>query len=196
MNQLSQITGYARVSTKDQSLDAQIYQLEKAGCQRIYSDRLSGKTERSSTELGRMLDQLRTGDVVVVTKIDRLSRSLIDLLKIVETIESKGAYLKSLGEPLDTSQPLGRSMVQVIGIIAEFERNRIRERTLEGLQAAREQGRIGGRPRILNQRQIALVVRMHADGDSLREIARTMNVSTGTIKRALERHKSETSTST
>ena len=178
--------GYARVSTKEQNLAGQVNRLVDAGCVRVFQDRFSGKTTRDRTQLGAMLDYLRPGDVVVITKLDRLSRVLIDLLKIVETIHQREAQLRSLDEGFDTTTVAGKMTFHTLGMLAEFERERIRERTLEGLQAARARGRKGGRPRKLNSRQRHLVHRMRRDGDSLREIARTLSVSVGTVSRALQ----------
>ena len=140
------IIGYARVSTEDQHLDAQIAALKDAGAERIFADKISG-SKRSRPELDRMLDQLRSGDVVLVSKYDRLARSLVDLLDIVAQIETGKAGFRSLAEDIDTTTPAGRLIFHVFASIAQFERERIRERTMEGLQAARAKGRIGGTSR-------------------------------------------------
>jgi DNA invertase Pin-like site-specific DNA recombinase len=134
--------GYARVSTEDQNLDAQIDALKAVGAGRQFADCISGPLG-SRPELDSPLDQLRPGDVVVVTKYDRLARSLRDLLEIVETIKSKGAGFRSLAEDVCTTSPAGRL---VFASFAQFERERIAERTREGLEAARKRGRVGGRP--------------------------------------------------
>ena len=139
------ILGYARVSTTDQNLDGQTDALTSAGVERIFSDKITG-TARSRPELDRLLEQLRPGDVVVVTKYDRLARSLKDLLEIVDVVQAKGAGFKSLGENIDTTTPAGRLVFHVFASIAQFERERIVERTREGLAAARKRGRVGGRP--------------------------------------------------
>lgn len=139
------ILGYARVSTDDQLLDAQHDALRAAGAERIFGDKITG-TGRARPELDRMVEQLRDGDVVVVTKYDRLSHSLKDLLEIVETIRARGAGFRSLAEDIDTTTPAGRLVFHVFASIAQFERERISERTREGLAAARKRGRIGGGP--------------------------------------------------
>ena len=139
------ILGYARVSTKDQNLDGQRDALAAAGVERIFADTITG-TARSRPELDRMLKELRAGDVVVVAKYDRLARSLKDLLEIVDQIQVQGAGFRSLGEDIDTTSPAGRLVFHVFASIAQFERERIVERTKEGLEAARKRGRIGGRP--------------------------------------------------
>jgi DNA invertase Pin-like site-specific DNA recombinase len=177
------ILGYARVSTVDQSLDAQTDALTTAGAKRIYADTISG-TARTRPQLDRMLDQLREGDVVVVAKYDRLARSLRDLLDIVESIRDRGAGFRSLAEEIDTTTPAGRLIFHVFASIAEFERDRISERTKEGLEAAKRRGRVGGRPPALSPDQKAEVRRMRDEGGkSIPEIARLFRVSPATVRR-------------
>ncbi|MFM2388467.1 MAG: hypothetical protein RLZZ437_22 [Pseudomonadota bacterium] len=178
------ILGYARVSTEDQHLDAQISALEAVGAERIWSEKVSGaKAQRP--ELKDMLKQIRPGDVVTVTKYDRLSRSLQDLLNIVEIIGEKGAGFRSLAEDIDTTTPAGRLVFHVFASIAQFERERISERTKEGLIAARKRGRIGGRPPALSPERSAEVRRMRdQDGRTIAELARLFKVSPNTIRRA------------
>lgn len=161
------ILGYARVSTNDQRLDAQLEALKDAGAQRIFADKISG-TKRDRSELTKMLEQLREGDVVLVAKYDRLARSLSDLLEIVSHIEAGGAGFRSLAEDIDTTTPAGRLIFHVFASIAQFERERIRERTVEGLKAARAKGRVGGRPRALTNDQKTEVRRMKAEGRSVK----------------------------
>ncbi|MEQ3710988.1 recombinase family protein [Tateyamaria sp.] len=178
------IIGYARVSTEEQHLDAQISALEATGAERIFSEKVSG-TKRTRPELDRMIDQLRDGDVVVVTKYDRLSRSLQDLLSIVEAIRDQGAGFRSLAEDIDTTTPAGRLVFHVFASIAQFERERISERTKEGLVAARGRGRIGGRPPALSAERRTEVVRMRdKEGRGIAELARLFDVSQNTIRRA------------
>jgi DNA invertase Pin-like site-specific DNA recombinase len=178
------IFGYARVSTEDQNLDAQTDALMAAGAERIFADRISGAV-RKRPELDRLLDQLRAGDVIVVTKYDRLARSLRDLLDIVETIKERGAGFRSLAEDIDTTTPAGRLIFHVFASIAQFERERISERTKEGLEAARKRGRIGGRPPALTAAQRAEVRRMRdEEGRRLSEIAQLFRVSVKTVRRA------------
>jgi DNA invertase Pin-like site-specific DNA recombinase len=178
------IFGYARASTEGQNLDAQQDALTAAGTERLFSDRISGSL-RQRPELDRMLDQLRSSDVVVVTKYDRLARSLRDLLDIVEAIQTRGAGFRSLAEDIDTTTPAGRLVFHVFASIAQFERERISERTREGLEAARKRGRVGGRPPALSTAQKAEVRRMRDDElRPLLEIASLFRVSTKTIRRA------------
>lgn len=178
------IIGYARVSTEGQHLDGQISALESVGAGRIFADKISG-TKKTRPELVRLIDQLREGDVVVVAKYDRLSRSLQDLLTIVETIREKGAGFRSLAEDIDTTTPAGRLVFHVFASIAQFERERIAERTKEGLAAARKRGRIGGRPPALSKERRAEVIRMRDhEGRGVAELARLFEVSPNTIRRA------------
>lgn len=178
------ILGYARVSTEDQHLDGQIAALKAAGAGRVFSEKISG-SKPVRPELERLIDQLRDGDVVVVTKYDRLSRSLQDLLGIVARIQEYGAGFRSLAEDIDTTTPAGRLIFHVFASIAQFERERISERTREGLAAARKRGRVGGRPPALSQERRAEVRRMRdEEGRSVAELARLFQVSPNTIRRA------------
>ena len=171
------IIGYARVSTEDQNLDGQLDALKAAGAERIFADRITG-TARSRPELDRLLDQLRQGDVITVTKYDRLARSLRDLLDIVDAIQASGAGFRSLAEDIDTTTPAGRLVFHVFASIAQFERERISERTKEGLDAARKRGRVGGRPPALSAAQKAEVRRMRDEEQRpLPEIAQLFRVS-------------------
>src|SRR5450432_2791916 len=145
---------YARVSTDEQDTAAQVAALKAAGCERIYREKASGgRWDRP--ELHRLLDQLRKGDVLVVWKLDRLSRSLRDVLTIMERLGESGAGFRSLTEAIDTTTPAGRMMMQMVGAFAEFERAMLKERTKAGLDAARQEGRIGGRrPKLTPQRRL------------------------------------------
>lgn len=178
------ILGYARVSTEGQSLEAQLDALQPAGVERTWSEKVSG-SQRDRPELAGLIGQLRPNDVVTVTKYDRLSRSLQDLLTIVEDIRAKGAGFRSLAEDIDTTTPAGRLVFHVFASIAQFERERISERTREGLAAARKAGRVGGRPYALSVLQRAEVRRMRdEEGRRIAEIARLFKVSTNTVRRA------------
>ena len=178
------IIGYARISTADQNLDSQHDALSAAGAERIFSDTISGSTCKRP-ELDKMLDQLRDGDVIVVAKYDRLARSLRDLLDLVETIKERGAGFRSLAEDIDTTTPAGRLIFHVFASIAQFERERVSERTKEGLQAARKRGRVGGRPPALSAAQKTEVLYMRdEEGRSIRSIAQLFKVSETTVRRA------------
>ncbi|ETW11020.1 site-specific recombinase [Roseivivax marinus] len=178
------ILGYARVSTEGQSLEAQLDALHAAGVERIFSEKISG-SKRARPELDKLIDQLRPGDVVSVTKYDRLSRSLQDLLSIVEAIRAKGAGFRSLAEDIDTTTSAGRLVFHVFASIAQFERERISERTREGLASARKVGRIGGRPPALSRQQREEVRRLRdEEGRRVADIARLFEVSPNTVRRA------------
>jgi DNA invertase Pin-like site-specific DNA recombinase len=137
--------GYARVSTDGQtkSTEAQILELKAAGCELIYRENESGG-KRERKELNKALEHLRRGDVFIVTKLDRLTRSLVDLLSILKKIDAAGAKFRSLGEAFETESPAGRMLMQMVGVFAEFERGIIQERVKKGLAHARANGRIGG----------------------------------------------------
>ncbi|MAY85943.1 MAG: DNA invertase [Pseudooceanicola sp.] len=178
------IIGYARVSTDDQSLDSQTDALSAAGAEKVFADKISG-SRRARPDLDRMLEQLRDGDVVTVTKYDRLARSLKDLLEIVEAIRERGAGFRSLAEDIDTTTPAGRLVFHVFASIAQFERERISERTREGLASARKRGRVGGRPPALSAIQKKEVRRMRdEERRAIAEIARLFKVSERTVLRA------------
>ena len=178
------IFGYARVSTEDQNLDAQIDALEAAGAEKIFKEKMTGTT-RQRPQLEKLLEQLRSGDVVMITKYDRLARSLRDLIDVVELIKERGGGFRSLAEDIDTTTSTGRLIFHVFGSIAEFERERIAERTREGLAAARKRGRIGGRPPALTSEQRDEVRKLRdKELRPIGEIARLFKVSTKTVRRA------------
>ena len=178
--------GYARVSTMEQNLDLQLQALKKAGCQKIYREKVSGAT-RQRPEFQRMLDQIRAGDVIVVWKLDRLARSTRDLLETIETIQEAGAKFQSISEPwADTTTHAGKMIMTIFAGIAEFERDLIRERTGAGREAAKKRGVQFGRPRKLNPEQMQLVRRLLDEGKSVRDLAKTFNVHIATIYRLAE----------
>jgi DNA invertase Pin-like site-specific DNA recombinase len=143
--------GYARVSTMDQDLSLQLDALEKAGCQKIYQEKMTG-TDKARPQLQKMLEQIRPEDVVLIWKLDRLARSLKDLVELVNQIQSQGASLHSLNDQIDTTTSHGKFTFHLFAALAEFERDIIRERTNAGLAAARARGRKGGRPRGLSKK--------------------------------------------
>jgi DNA invertase Pin-like site-specific DNA recombinase len=181
--------GYARVSTQDQDAAAQIAALKASGCELIFQEKASGgRWDRP--ELHRLLGQLRKGDVLVVWKLDRLSRSLKDVLTLMEKIAQAGAGFRSLTEAIDTTSPGGRMMMQIVGTFAEFERAMLRERTNTGLEAARIQGRIGGRRHKLKAHQQQEIVHLVNSGQkTAADAARLFNVHPATISRLLKRDK-------
>ena len=178
------ILGYARVSTAEQNLDGQRDALLAAGAERTFADTITG-TARHRPDLDRLLDLLRPGDVVVVTKYDRLARSLKDLLSIVDAIQAKGAGFRSLAEDIDTTTTAGRLVFHVFASIAQLERERIAERAREGLDAARKRGRVGGRPPSLSPAQKVEVRRIRDEEQRpIAAIAQLFKVSGKTVRRA------------
>lgn len=177
--------GYCRVSTVDQNPDLQRDALSKAGCERIFEDRMSG-AKKDRPGLQEALEFARPGDVIAVWRLDRLGRSLKDLLTIVADLEERGVGLRSLTEAIDTSSSGGRLIFSIFGAIGEFERNLIRERTLAGLDAARRRGRIGGRPKALSERDlIAAKAMLMDDGLTVADVAGRLGVSVPTLYRNL-----------
>ena len=186
------LIGYAWVSKgDDQSNAAQARALNAAGCKRVFDEAASGgRWDRP--KLQELIGQLRDGDVVVVWKLDRLSRSLKDLLHLMEKIEAAGAGFRSLTEAIDTTTPAGRMMMQMVGSFAEFERAMIRERTSAGLAQARAEGRVGGRRRKLTDRQRTEIADSVLSGrKTAAEMARIFKVSQPTVSRIVAAHRHE-----
>jgi DNA invertase Pin-like site-specific DNA recombinase len=179
------LVGYARVSTVEQDTALQQDALRAAGCQRIFTDRASGKLEHRPA-LDTMLDQLRSGDTVVVWRLDRLGRSLRHLIETVLLLEGRGVAFRSLTESIDTSTPGGKLIFHVFAALAEFERDLIRERTLAGLTAARARGRAGGRPTVWTPEKLKVARSMYESGEhDVAAIARVVGVSRASVYRAL-----------
>src|ERR1700738_4524050 len=176
--------GYARVSTYGQTLDAQLEQLRAEGCARIYREKATG-VRPDRRELLKLLKALAPGDVVTVTRIDRLARSTFDLFAIVKGIVDAGGQFRSLAEPwADTSTSTGRLMLAVLGGLADVERDLIRTRTAEGRSRAKAQGKHMGRPPSLTPAQQKEAARRRARGATLQELAHSYNVGISTIRRA------------
>ena len=175
--------GYARVSTYGQTLDAQLEQLRADGCARIYREKASG-AQPTRRELLRMLKALAPGDVVTVTRIDRLARSTFDLFAIVKQIVDAGGQFRSLAEPwADTATSTGRLMIAILGGLADVERDLIRTRTAEGRSRAKARGQHMGRPPKLTPQQQKEARRRRAEGATLNELAKSYNVGRTTISR-------------
>src|SRR5947209_6691724 len=175
--------GYARVSTYGQTLDVQLEQLRAAGCTKIYREKVTG-VRADRRELLKLLKSLEPGDVVTVTRIDRLARSTFDLFAIVKRIVDTKAQFRSLAEPwADSSSSTGRLMLAVLGGLADVERDLIRTRTAEGRSRAKAQGKHMGRPPSLTPAQQKEAIRRRAQGATLDELARSYNVSRATISR-------------
>ena len=181
------ILGYARVSTQEQNLDRQIDQLNQAGCARIFQEKASG-TKKDRPELDNLIDHIREGDIIIITELTRLSRSIKDLFSFVELMNQKGAHLKSLKEPwLDTTTPQGKLLFAIFAGVSQFERDLISERTKEGLSSARARGKKGGRPQT-NKKAIELALKLHKDNNlSIPEITKTTGISKTTLYRYIKK---------
>lgn len=184
------LIGYARVSTEEQETAAQEKALLDAGCEKIFLEKASGgRWDRP--ELHRLLDQLRQGDILVVWKLDRLSRSLRDVLLILEKIDQLGAGFRSLTESVDTTSAAGRMMMQIVAAFAEFERAMLQERTRAGLEVARRQGRVGGRsPKLKEHQRQEISQLIHSGQLTPAAVARLFGVHRSTVTRLLQRSSS------
>jgi len=181
--------GYARVSTDDQDTALQLDALEKSGCERIYSENISA-SKKNRPELERMLDALRDGDTVVVWRLDRLGRSLKDLIELLDGFKMNGIQFISLTEQIDTTSAMGELVFHMIGAIAQFERRLISERTKAGLDAARARGRKGGRKAKMTPSDIKKAKAMLLDPEVTKsEVAKHFNVSRPTLNKSLEKLK-------
>lgn len=178
--------GYVRVSTNDQNEDSQIDSLKSVGCERIYIEKCSGKSKQRP-ELERMIDTLREDDIVVVQRLDRLGRSLKDLIELLDSFKERGIKFISLNESIDTTTAIGELAFHMIGAIAQFERRLISERTKAGLKAARARGRKGGRKAKLTNSDIKKAQAMLLDKSVTKtEVAEHFGVSRPTLNKALE----------
>lgn len=186
------IIGYARVSTQDQNLDAQLEALKAAGCERIFSEKISGKSSERR-ELKKLQAQLRPDDIIIVTKLDRLARSLADLVSIMAELNEQGVGFKSLGESIDLCTPAGRMQMGLFAIVAEFERELIVQRTMDGLKHARSRGRVGGRRPALNELQRNELIERVQRGDlSIPKVGQIYGVSRATVNRIMKQHREQT----
>ena len=178
------LVGYARVSTQDQNLDLQITALKEAGCQKIFTEKASG-AQRDRPELMAAMNYIRPGeDVLVVWKLDRLARSLKQLIETVEKFEMQKIGLLSLTESINTTTSGGRLIFHIFASLAEFERSIIRERTMAGLRAAKENGRIGGRPSALKEKDLAVARTLLQDASiTVEDVAKRMQVAPSTLYR-------------
>jgi DNA invertase Pin-like site-specific DNA recombinase len=174
--------GYGRVSSSEQRLDLQVDALTKAGCEKIFTDSISGaRSDRPG--LRDALNCCRRGDVLVVWRLDRLGRSLPDLLSIVKRLDDEGVGFLSLTESISTNSPGGKLAFHLFGSLAEFERALIRDRTMAGLEAARQRGRVGGRPRSMTADKIQAAKKLLSDGTPPRDVANIIGVSVPTLYR-------------
>jgi DNA invertase Pin-like site-specific DNA recombinase len=178
--------GYARKSSADQNFDLQLDALNKAGCERIFDDVASGaKSDRQG--LKNAIEFARSGDVIVCWKLDRVGRSLRDLIETINTLKDRGIGFRCLTQPVDTTNSAGMLVFQIFGAMAEFERSLIRERTQAGLLASRARGRLGGRPKSVNENRIASASTLYKDGKmSINQICQTLKISRATFYRDLK----------
>jgi len=173
--------GYARVSTEDQKLDLQLDSLNKAGCEKIYEEKLSGKNI-NRTELQNCLKSLRGGDTLVVWRLDRLARNLSDLINIVNDLSKNNIFIESITEKIETETATGKLIFHIFGALAEFERHTIRERVIAGIKAARKRGIVGGRKSKLNDKETEHMKLLFKDKTkSVSQIARDFNVTRKTV---------------
>jgi DNA invertase Pin-like site-specific DNA recombinase len=180
--------GYARVSTLDQHPEAQQQRLKDAGCERVFTDHGASGAKASRPEWDKCLAYLRPGDTLTCVKLDRIGRSLRNLLDVLADLEERKVDLVCLDQPIDTTTAMGKMLFGILAVFAEFERDLVRERTKEGLANTKARGRSGGRKPKLTEDQVATVRKMHATGDhSIGEIGRAFGVSRQTIYRALKR---------
>jgi len=176
--------GYCRVSTEDQNPDLQLTALKRAGCKRIFTDKATG-AHTKRPDLNKCLAALSPGDVLIVWKLDRLGRSLRDLIALLDDLKGRGVAFRSLTESIDTTTPTGRAMWQMIGILAELERSLIQERTKAGRAAAVARGVKMGRKKKLTSQQVTLAKKMIGQGEHPDTVAKSYNVSLRTLQRAL-----------
>jgi len=182
------LVGYARTSTKDQVLDLQLDALKDAGCERVFTDQLSG-AKRDRPGLEQVLDFVREGDQLVIWKLDRLGRSIKDLLEIAETLEKKKVELKSLTDNIDTSTPMARFFFHMMGALAQMERELAQERVKAGLEAARRRGRTGGRPKKLTEERMERAQTLLAAGFSVPHVAKQLGIGASTLYARLKEEK-------
>ncbi|MGC1860103.1 MAG: recombinase family protein [Methylocystis sp.] len=174
--------GYARVSTTDQDLTIQVTKLKEAGCELIRQEKITGTTREGRTELRTLLDFVRPGDILMVTRIDRLARSIGDLQDIVRELRTKGATLKATEQSIDTSNAAGKAFLDMLGVFAEFETNLRRERQMEGIAKAKAAGVYKGRPPIID---VEAVRKLRAEGKGVNVISHTLKISRASVYRAL-----------
>ena len=181
------LIGYARVSTNDQNLNLQKEALLKVGCEKIYEDKISGTTKQRPG-LDKALDVLRAGDTLIVWKLDRLGRSIKNLISLISDLNSKDIHFKSITDSIDTSTPSGRFFFHIMASLAQMERELIAERTKAGLNAAKKLGRIGGRKRKMTKSKIIAAKKLLDSGIAPKDVAQNLGVSLATLYRWIPAH--------
>jgi DNA invertase Pin-like site-specific DNA recombinase len=178
--------GYARVSATDQDFELQVERLKAAGCVRVYAEKASGKSTNGRHELAKAVKALRPGDVLITVKLDRLARSIRDLLRLLDDVKAAGAQFRALDDPwLDTTTPSGELILTVMGGLAEFERKLIRQRCEEGIKRAKAKGTRFGRKSVLDANQRKRIAERYSAGETMAELARDYECGEATIWRAL-----------
>lgn len=181
------LIGYARVSTENQNLELQIDALKRAGCDQIFQETISG-ANKEKKELSEALKILREGDTLIVWKLDRLGRSLKSLIDFVTDLNKKKINFKSITDSIDTTTPMGKFFFHIMGSLSELERGLIHERTMAGLKAANQRGRIGGRPRAIGEKTFERASKMYDSNElSVGEICSTMGINRRTFNRYLNK---------
>jgi DNA invertase Pin-like site-specific DNA recombinase len=180
------LIGYARVSAADQNYEGQIERLKAAGCEKVYSEKASGRSTNGRHELSKALRALKPGDTLVVVRIDRLARSIRDLLSLLDTIKGSEAHIKALEDSwLDTTTPHGELILTIMGGMHEFERKLIRQRCQEGIERAKKKGTTFGRKSVLDASQRRKIAERYAAGETMESLARDYDCGSATIWRAL-----------
>lgn len=188
--------GFARVSTKEQDLEIQLSKLNEFGCEKIFSGKQSGASVKNDEKLKELIEFIREGDEVIVTRLDRLGRSLKSILDAIEKIHNKGAYLNIIDGSLNTSNdnPFSNAMINLCGVFAQLERDLIKTRTAEGREEAKAKGKHLGRMPALSYKQTNELYKARLSGDSISALARKYNVSRATVHRSIERLEQRNST--
>jgi len=179
------LIGYARVSTKEQDNELQLEALNNAGCNKVFSEKQSGTTVNNRTELANCLNYLREGDTLIITRIDRLARSLRDLQNLVHELKCKGITLKAIEQPIDTSTAAGKAFLDMLGVFAEFETNIRRERQLEGIAKAKAEGRYMGRKPTAKAKS-ELVLELIGQGLTKKAVASELGIGVASVYRILK----------
>ena len=178
------LVGYARVSTADQDYELQVEALKKAGCKKIFSEKKTGTTINERSELQQCIEYLREGDTLVVTRIDRLARSLRDLQNLVHDLKNEGIELKALEQPIDTGTAAGKAFLDMLGVFAEFETNLRRERQLEGIAKAKKEGKYKGR-KPTAKKKATQVLNMIQQGKTRQKVADELGIGVASVYRIL-----------
>lgn len=186
---MSERIGYARVSTREQNTDAQVEMLRTVGCSKVFVDRGESSRIADRPDWLKCLDYLRTGDTLVVRALDRIAGSEVMAIQTIAELHDRGLNIISLTEPeIDTTTPMGRALFGIVAVFAQLRVDSIRENTRRGLEHARAQGRVGGRPTVMTPERIKQAIRMRADGTPITTIAKVLGTGASSVRRALQRY--------